>query len=82
MLSANLFVHDNVLYVTPLPYLLAREVGKGGSCAQLLGDCAKSALYVRKAKGGGQVFTRKTLGSILEGTRWTEADLKRLGILK
>ena len=32
--------------------------------------------------GGGQTFTRKTLGSILEGTRWTEADLKRLDLLK
>lgn len=31
---------------------------------------------------GSDTLTRKTLKSFLEGTRWTEADLKRLKLLK
>lgn len=31
---------------------------------------------------GSDTLTRKTLKSILEGTGWTEQDLKRLNIIK
>ena len=30
---------------------------------------------------GGDTLTRKTLQSVLTATRWTEEDLKRLGLL-
>jgi len=31
---------------------------------------------------GSDTLTRKTLGSFLQGTRWTEDDLCRLGLIK
>ncbi len=31
---------------------------------------------------GSDTLTRKTLQSILDATRWTKGDLKRLGLLK
>jgi len=31
---------------------------------------------------GSQTFTRKTLKSVIEGAHRTEADLKRLGLIK
>ena len=31
---------------------------------------------------GSDTLTRKTLGSFLEGTRWTEEDLRRLKFIK
>ena len=30
---------------------------------------------------GGDTLTRKTLASLLRATRWTEDDLRRLGVL-
>ena len=30
---------------------------------------------------GSDTLTRKTLRSVLQATRWTEADLRRLGLL-
>jgi len=32
--------------------------------------------------GGSSTFTRKTLKSMIQQARWTDNDLKRLGILK
>lgn len=31
--------------------------------------------------GGGRTFTRKTLKSMIDQTRWTEDDLKRLKLI-
>ena len=31
---------------------------------------------------GSDTLTRKTLQSVLEATRWTEGDLRRLGLIK
>ena len=30
---------------------------------------------------GGETLTRKTLASVIRATRWTEADLRRLGLI-
>jgi predicted RNA binding protein YcfA (HicA-like mRNA interferase family) len=32
--------------------------------------------------GNGRTFRRKTLKSMIEQTRWTEDDVKRLGLLR
>lgn len=31
---------------------------------------------------GSDTLTQKTLGSLLEGTRWNEEDLRKLGLVK
>lgn len=58
-------------------FFLARETRTGGRVYSHADD----RIVVIHYHSGSDTLTRKTLQSVLTATRWTEADLERLGLL-
>ena len=58
-------------------FSLARKTKHG---ARIYCNETDGRMAVVHYHGGGKTFTRKTLRSLLTGTRWTKADLRRLGL--
>ena len=57
-------------------FFLARETRTGGR----IYSHADDRIVVIHYHSGSDTLTRKTLQSVLTATRWTEADLERLGL--